>query len=160
MAASTELLRDPAAHELVITRLFDAPRALVFKCWTDPQHASMWWGPQGFTLEACQMDVRVGGAWRMGMRSPEGTRHVKSGIYQEVVPPERLVTTFAWEDETGQPKHQMLLEVTFAEEGRKTRLTLRHTKLESENARDLHRGGWLSTMDRFAAYLAAAKAGQ
>ena len=74
MAASTELLRDRTAHELVITRVFDAPRALVFKCWTDPQHASMWWGPQGFTLEACQMDVRVGGAWRMGMRSPEGSR--------------------------------------------------------------------------------------
>ena len=160
MAASTELLSDRTAHELVITRLFDAPRALVFKCWTDPAHLSMWWGPQGFALEACQLDLRVGGAWRMGMRSPEGTHHVKSGIYKEVTPPERLVFTFAWEDEAGRPKHPMLLEVTFADEGGRTRVTLCHTNLESENARDLHRSGWISTMDRFAAYLAAGQAGR
>jgi uncharacterized protein YndB with AHSA1/START domain len=163
MAASTSaaaqcLSPAEAGHELVISRLFDAPRALVFKCWTDPQHAAMWWGPQGFTLEACKMDVRVGGAWRMGMRSPEGTRHVKSGIYREVVPPERLIFTFAWEDEAGNPKHAMLVEVSFAEEGEKTRLTLRHTNLESEAARELHRGGWTSTMERFAAYLASVEA--
>lgn len=158
MAASTELLPETTAHELVLTRLFDAPRALVFKCWTDPLHAAMWWGPQGFTLEACHMDVRVGGAWRMGMRSPEGARHVKSGVYKEIEPPARLVFTFAWEDESGQPKHPMLLEVSFAEEGRKTRLTLRHTNLESETARELHGKGWTSTMERLAAYLAAGAA--
>lgn len=160
MAASTELRSDTTAQELVITRLFDAPRALVFKCWTDPQHAAMWWSPQGFTLEACQLDVRIGGAWRIGMRSPEGTRHVKSGVYREVVPPARLVFTFAWEDEAGRPKHPMLVEVTFVEEGQRTRLTLRHSNLESETARDLHRGGWTSTMERLAAYLASGETRQ
>lgn len=157
MAASTDLVADAAARELVITRLFDAPRALVFKCWTDPARAAMWWGPQGCSIDSCMMDVRVGGGWRIVMRAPEGTRHVKIGSYREVVPPERLVFTFAWEDEAGRPKHPMLVEVTFAEEGAGTRLTLRHTNLESETARELHLGGWTSTLERFAAYLVSAR---
>jgi uncharacterized protein YndB with AHSA1/START domain len=161
MAASIELApEETRERELVITRLFDAPRALVFKCWTDPQRAALWWGPQGCTVESCKMDVRVGGGYRIAMRAPEGTLHIKRGIYQEVVPPERLVFTFGWEDEAGNIKHDMLVTLTLKEEGAKTRFTLHHVNFESRTARDLHEGGWTSTMDRFAAYLAAGKAGR
>jgi uncharacterized protein YndB with AHSA1/START domain len=118
----------------------------------------MWWGPQGCTVESCKMDVRVGGGYRIVMRAPEGTRHIKRGIYREVTPPERLVFTFGWEDEAGNIKHDMLVTLTLKEEGAKTRLTLHHTNFESRSARDLHEGGWTSTLDRFAAFLAAGEA--
>lgn len=155
MAASTDLLPDVAERELVITRVFDAPRALVFKAWTEADRAAMWWGPRECTIESCRMDARVGGRWRIVLRGPEGTRHVKSGVYKEVVPPERLVFTFAWEDEAGHPKHEILVRLTFAEEGGRTRLTLHHTNFESRTARDLHHDGWSSTVERFAAFLAS-----
>ena len=65
---------------LVITRVFDAPRPLVFKAWTQPEHIVRWWGPKGFTLTACEMDFRPGGAFRFSMRSPEGTEDRKSVV--------------------------------------------------------------------------------
>src|SRR5881396_3140689 len=89
--------------ELLVTRVFDAPCELVFRVWTDPEHAALWWGPQGFTTISCEMDVRPGGAYRACMRSPAGTRHCRRGVYREVSAPERLVFTFAWEDGDGNP---------------------------------------------------------
>ena len=87
-----------AESELVVTRVIDAPRRLVFKAWTQPEHIARWWGPQGFTTIHCDMDIRVGGTYRFGMRSPQGTEHWKRGVYREIVEPERIVFTFAWED--------------------------------------------------------------
>ena len=89
---------ETAQRELVITRVFDAPRALVFKAWTEPDRLVRWWGPQGFTTPFCTMDLRPGGAVRFCMRSPEGTDHWLQGVYREIVAPERLVCTWAWED--------------------------------------------------------------
>jgi uncharacterized protein YndB with AHSA1/START domain len=142
--------------ELVITRIFDAPRALVFKAWTEPDRVARWWGPQGFVTLYCQMDVRVGGAFRVCMRSPEGTERWKQGVYREVVEPERLVFTFAWEDAEGTPGHQTVVTVTFAEHGTKTRLTLHQAVFETVKTRDEHHSGWTSTLERFAQYLAKA----
>src|SRR5713226_3244803 len=82
-------------RELVITRIFDAPRNVVFQAWTEPGRAARWWGPQGFVTTYCDMDVRPGGAFRVCMCSPEGVDHWKQGVYREVVEPERLVFTFA-----------------------------------------------------------------
>ena len=144
----------PGDRELVVTRVFEAPRRLVFRAWVEPEHAARWWGPQGFTTLACEMDVRPGGAWRRRMRSPEGTVHVKRGVYREVAPPERLVFTYADEDALGRIGHETLVTVTFAEEGGKTRLTLRQAVFDSVEARDAHEGGWTSCLERFAAYLA------
>jgi uncharacterized protein YndB with AHSA1/START domain len=62
-------------REVVITRVFDAPRGLVFKAWTDPEHMARWWGPKGFTNPICELDARVGGAWRIVMRSPAGSAY-------------------------------------------------------------------------------------
>src|SRR5438105_5799491 len=93
----------------------DAPREVVFAAWTDAEQAAQWWGPQGFTTISCEMDVRVGGGYRACMRSPEGTRHCRRGTYREIVPPTRLVFTYAWEDADGNPGHETLVTVTFAD---------------------------------------------
>ena len=156
MAARTSDALQPTERELVVTRVFDAPRALVFKAWTEPERAARWWGPRGFTTLSCEMDVRSGGAWRRRMRSPEGTVHVKRGVYREVAPPERLVFTYADEDAAGKTGHETLVTVSFAEAGGKTTLTLRQAVFETVAVRDSHRAGWTGCMERLADHLAAA----
>jgi uncharacterized protein YndB with AHSA1/START domain len=100
------------------------------------------------------MDVRPGGTFRVCMRSPEGADHWKQGVYREVVEPERLVFTFAWEDGEGKPGFQTVVTVTFAERGDKTELTLCQAVFETVEARNSHHRGWASTLQRFAQYLA------
>jgi uncharacterized protein YndB with AHSA1/START domain len=138
---------------LVITRVLNAPREIVFAAWVDPQQAAQWWGPRGFTSVSCAMDVRVGGAWRRVMRSPDGVEHRARGVFREIVAPELLVFTYAWEDEIGHPKHETLLTLTFAEIGDKTELTLRQAVFETVAARDDHGSGWSGCLDRLAEYL-------
>jgi uncharacterized protein YndB with AHSA1/START domain len=70
---------NPTEASIVITRIFDAPRELVWKAWTDPKHMAQWWGPQGFTNPVCELDVRVGGAWRIVMRSSDGIEYPCGG---------------------------------------------------------------------------------
>ncbi len=147
---------DPADRTLVVTRLLDAPRELVFRMWTDPEHIARWWGPQGFTTTSLEMDIRPGGAYRAAMRSPEGTLYRRRGVYREIVPPERIAFTFAWEDAAGDLGHETLVTVTFAEHGGKTLLTLQQATFESVERCDDHRRGWTSCLERFAEYLAAA----
>src|SRR5258706_12536384 len=92
----------PAERELTITRIFDAPRELVFKVWTDPKHLAQWWGPQYFTNPVCEIDLRPGGALYIQMTDPDGVAYPVKGTFREVVPPERLVfTTGSFEDEAG-----------------------------------------------------------
>jgi uncharacterized protein YndB with AHSA1/START domain len=150
VAAGISTLSD---RELVITRLIDAPRALVFKAWTEPEHLARWWGPKGFTTIRCEMDIRVGGAYRFGMRSPEGKEYWKVGVYREIVEPERIVFTFAWEDAGGDPGDELLTTVTFAEDGGRTRLTLRQANFSTRERRDDHLIGWTSCLERFADYM-------
>lgn len=155
MTASGSSGAGAAAPELVVTRLIDAPRALVFKAWTQQEHAARWWGPQGFTITSCRLDAMPGGAYRVSMRSPEGTVHTKRGVYREVVAPERLVFTYAWEDADGSPGHEMRIVVTFEAQGAQTLLTLRQTGFEALPDRD-HRAGWTSCFERFADYMSTA----
>jgi uncharacterized protein YndB with AHSA1/START domain len=154
MAAGASTANGATDRELVIERVFDAPRRLVFRVWTEPEHLARWWGPQGFTTLSCRVEVRPGGAWFRRMRSPEGTEHTKRGIYREVVEPERLVFTYADEEADGGLGPETLVTVTFEELGAKTKLTLHQTGFETVTARDGHYGGWTSCMDRFADYLA------
>lgn len=142
-------------RQLTITRLFDAPRSLVFKVWTQPEHFSRWLGPKDFTTIGCQMNVQVGGMYRACIRSPEGTDHWMQGIYREIIEPERLVFTFAWEDENSQPKHETLVTVTFEEQGNKTLMTFQQAIFESIESRDSHNTGWSECFDRLATYLTA-----
>ena len=155
MAAGSSAAAEAAEQRvLVITRIFDAPPRLVFKVWTEPEHLVHWWGPKGFTLPTCTMDFRPGGAYRFCMRSPEGVDHWLQGVYREIVEPERLVFTWAWVDAEGKPGHETLLTVTFEEHNGKTKLTLHQAVFESVTARDAHRGGWTSSLECLAEYLA------
>jgi uncharacterized protein YndB with AHSA1/START domain len=141
-------------RELVISRVFDAPRWLVFRAWTDPQLAAHWWGPQGFASISCTIDLRPGGTWRRSMRAPDGRIHCARGVYREIVAPERLVFSYAWDDADGRPGHETLVSVIFAELDGRTALTLRQAVFATVTARDAHRGGWSSCLERFAEYLA------
>jgi len=144
-------------RELVITRIFDAPRALVFKAWTDPAHVKQWLGPRGFTATHLERELRPGGAWRACLRRDEtGDELWQGGVYREVVEPERLVFTFAWDDESARRGHETLVTVTFAEDRRKTTMIFRQAVFPSVEQRDRHRDGWSSTFDRLAEHLARA----
>jgi uncharacterized protein YndB with AHSA1/START domain len=138
---------------LVLTRIFAAPRHLVFEAWTKSRHLKQGSAPNGFSIPVSKGDVRVGGAWRACMRTPEGENLWLSGIYREVVPDERLVFTHAWEED-GKPGHETLVTVTFANHGRKTKMNFRQEGFESVQSRDGHRDGWNESLDRLAELLA------
>ncbi len=111
--------------DLVLTRIVDAPRELVFKAWTDPKHLARWWGPKGFTSPVCEWDVRPGGAIRVVMRAPYGVDYPMGGEFREIVPPERLVfTTTALHDAQGNPAFENLNTIIFEEQSGKTKFTL------------------------------------
>jgi uncharacterized protein YndB with AHSA1/START domain len=143
--------------ELVITRVFDAPRRLVFKAWTDPAHLTQWLGPRRYPAVSYDSDFRQGGAWRACLRSPSGAADLwQGGVFREIVANERLVFTFAWD--RGHPAHgsEMLVTITFADEGEKTRMVFRQSALPSIEARNDHQAGWNSSFDRLNDHLAKA----
>lgn len=160
MAASSEKPSAPKPPErgLVITRVFDAPRELVFKLWTDPKHLMRWWGPRGFTNPICELDVRPGGAWRIVMRAPDGAEYPCQGIYREIVAPERLVFTNDATDKEGNAILEGLTTVTFAAQGGKTKLTLqtRAVAIVSYAAQFLDgmEAGWTQSLERLAGLIA------
>ena len=155
MTASNSPSDAPAERVLVITRVFDAPRKLVFRAWTDPDQARRWLGPRGFTAPHFEQDLRPGGAWRACLRPDDGGRDLwQGGVLKEVVEPERLVFTFAWDQEDGRPGHETLVTVTFAEQDGRTVMTFRQAVFETVDQRDGHAGGWSSSFDRLAEHLA------
>ena len=146
-----------AERELTITRVFDAPRALVFAAWTDAQKLAQWWGPKGFTNPVCEIEPRVGGAIRIHMRSPDGIVYPMKGEICEIVPPERLVFTNIAVDEAGTHIIEGLTVVTFAEHDGKTKLTL-HTRGSAmvEKAVMYLQGmemGWTQSIDKLQALI-------
>ncbi len=145
--------------ELITTRIFDAPRELVFRAWTDPMRLQRWWGPRGFTNPVCDVDVRPGGAIRIEMRGPDGKVYPMTGTYLEIVEPERLVFLSSALDANKQPLFEVLNVVTFAEEpGGKTKLTLevKVSKIRPEAAGHIAgmEIGWSMSLDRLAAEVA------
>jgi uncharacterized protein YndB with AHSA1/START domain len=158
MAARSSTTTPLAERELTITRIFDAPRELVFKAWTDPRHMAQWWGPKGFTNPVCEMDVRPGGALRIVMRAPDGADHAMRGVFREVVEPERLVFTNIAVDAEGYVLLEGLTIVTFAEHDGKTKLTLQTSAagVAAEAAQMLAgmEQGWTQSLDRLTACLA------
>lgn len=142
-----------ADRELTVSRLIDAPRVLVFKAWTEPAQIARWWGPKGYTTVEYQMDVRPGGAYWHVMRSPEGTDHRKRGVYREIVAPERIVFTFAWEASDGRLGPELLVTITLEDLGSRTRLTLHQGGFDTVEWRDSHVAGWTSCLERFAEYM-------
>jgi uncharacterized protein YndB with AHSA1/START domain len=116
------LATTPTDREIVLTRLFDAPRRLVFEAMTRPEHVKRWWGclDERYSMPVCEIDLRPGGAWRFVGRGPEG-EYTFYGVYREIVSPERLVFTEIF---APFPDVESLVTSVFAEEGGKTRLTM------------------------------------
>jgi uncharacterized protein YndB with AHSA1/START domain len=140
-------------RSLTLTRVFNAPRSVVFKAWTDPRQLMQWWGPTHHPATYLDMDVRTGGRWRNRLTSVEtGEDLWHHGVFREVVEPERLVFTFTWEEE-GERGIENLVTVTFEDLGGKTRLTLHQVPFLSDVERDGHGEGWSSTLDRLAEHL-------
>jgi uncharacterized protein YndB with AHSA1/START domain len=139
-------------RELKITRVFDAPRKAVFAAWTDPKQVAQWWGPTGFTTPVCELDVRPGGAIRIDMRAPDGTIYPMTGVYNEVVPPERLVFTATPLDKDGKAMFENLNTVIFSEHNGKTTVELRVEVVKSSAAAEAYLAGmemgWNMTLDR------------
>jgi uncharacterized protein YndB with AHSA1/START domain len=146
--------------ELAITRIFDAPRKLVWKTWTECERLSRWWGPKGFTAPFCSIDFRVGGIYLACMRSPDGKDYWSTGVYREIVPMERIVYTDSFADEKGNvvpAMHygmsadfplEMLVTITFEEKEGKTKMTLRHVGIPSGADQDGARQGWSESFDK------------
>jgi uncharacterized protein YndB with AHSA1/START domain len=156
------------AGALVVTRVFDAPRDLVFKAWTEPEHLVHWWGPKGFTTPFCTVDLRVGGVFHYCMRSPEGFEVWGRGVYREIVAPERIVYTDAFADEQGNPvepgrygmssghPRETRVTVTFTDHQGKTTVTLHHAMPGAFPERTGIEQGWTEMLDRLGAELAKA----
>jgi len=160
-----------ATKNFVISRVFDAPRDLVWKCFTDPERMKKWWGPKGFTVIVSKMDLRVGGTYHYGMKAPDGSPMWGRFVYREIVPQERLIFIDSFSDEAGRitrhPGHmswplEMISTFAFEElPGGKTRFTVRwtpHNATEAERktfdeGRDSMTQGWTGTMEQFEDYL-------
>jgi uncharacterized protein YndB with AHSA1/START domain len=155
-----DYLHELEGREIVLSRVFEAPRELVFRAWTDQRHIAEWWGPNGFTTTVHEMDVRPGGRWRFVMHGPDGVDYPNLVEFSEVVAPERLVFRHG-SGAADDPGFEVI--TTFAEEAGKTRLTLRQIHASAE-ARDLVVREYHAiemgnqTLDRFAAYLASVAA--
>lgn len=159
-------IEDTADREIVLTRVFDAPRELVFKAWTDPAHLMRWWAPKGCTTPFCKVDLRPGGKFHYCMRLPEGREIWGMGIYREIVVPSRLVYADSFADAQGNPvppahygmsaSHpaESLVTVTFEEHEGKTWLTLRHAIPVSVEERKGTEQGWGEMLDRLTEDLA------
>ena len=168
MTASDSTSVGTKEEGLVIERVFDAPRELVWRAWTEPEHFMRWYGPQCFTLPACEIDFRVGGRHLWGMRSPDGHEMWSTGVYREIVPLERFVVTESPADEhgnvvaasyggAGDVPLETVITVTLEElEGGRTKMTLRHSGWPDADMAAGAGGGWDQAFDKLAEALAAA----
>ena len=161
--------------EFVISRVFDAPRELVWKCFTDPEHMRQWWGPKGVTVLTSKMDLRPGGTYHYGMKAPDGALMWGKMVYREISPPDRIVFINSFSDEDGGTTHhpmaptwplEMLSIFTFEDmpDG-KTKFTVRwspYNPTEEEQqtfdaGHDSMRQGWGGTLDKLQVYLPRAR---
>jgi uncharacterized protein YndB with AHSA1/START domain len=163
-------------REFTISRVLDAPRDLVWKAFTDPEHMKQWWGPKGFKVIHSKMDLRVGGTYHYGMEAPDGTPMWGKFIYREITPPEGFVCVTSFSDEAcGQTRHpmaptwplEMLSIFTFeALPDGKTRFTVRWSPYNAtaeeravfDGAHASMQQGWSGTLEQLEQYLAKAKA--
>ena len=166
MAERTDAPMTAEERVLIVERVFDAPRELVWQGWTDPEQVMRWWGPKGFTSPACEIDLRVGGKYLWCMRTPQGQDFWNTGVYREIVLYERIVCTQSLADEKGNvvPAHhygmsgdlplETVVTVTFEEIDGRTSLVLRQ-----EGIGDMLEGaeaGWNGAFDKLADSLPAA----
>ena len=150
-------------REIIITRIFNAPRELVFKAWTQAEHIAQWWGPKGFTTRVIEMDLRPGGQLRYVMIAPDGTEYPGKGVFREIVPPERIVTSDEFDEGfeqliNAELPQEMMMTAIFEEVDNKTKLTLMIVH-QSADERCKHEqmgvvAGWNSSFDCLDEFLA------
>ena len=152
-----EVVESAADREIVLTRLFDAPRRMVWEAWTDPKQVVLWFGPMGFSTTIEEMDVRPGGVWKQVMHGPDGTDYPNKSVFTEVVPYERIGYRLTG-GKRGAPVVEFETVVIFSDEGSKTLLTLRmvfaSVELRDQNVREYHSiEGGEQTLQRLAEHL-------
>jgi uncharacterized protein YndB with AHSA1/START domain len=163
MSTATVSPKAVAQHELHITRVFDAPRELVWKAWTNPEHMKHWCGPRQFTANHIENDLRPGGKWRLclhsdGFDTGDGVLRkldlCQGGVNREVVEPERIVYTFKWEENPGLSANvETVVTVTFEENDGKTTMNFHQAFFVTSGDRDGHMRGWNSCLDKLEDYL-------
>lgn len=162
MINKNDLTNAQSECEIVITRVFDAPRSLVFKAWTDPKHVAQWWGPKGFTTRVTEMDLRSGGQWRYVMIGPDGTEYPAKSVFREIVPSERIVTSDEFDEGIEKVMNidlpeGMVTTAIFEDLEGKTRLTIQIMHQSADDRRKHEEmgviAGWNSSLDCLEEYL-------
>ncbi len=160
-------------RELVITRTYDAPRDLVFKAWTEADRLKHWWGPKGFAMVSCKLDLRSGGVFLYGLRAQNGSDMWGKWVFREILPPERLVFVASFSDQDGNTVRapfssdwpiETLSTVTFTEQSGRTTITMRavpinQTEIERRMFESMFgsmQNGWKGTLDQLQQYLSEA----
>jgi uncharacterized protein YndB with AHSA1/START domain len=133
---------------LTLKRRFKASPAKVFAAWTDAEKIKRWMGPGEIVTQRAESDPRVGGRYRIVMRSPDGKEHDVGGVYREVVVNEKLVFTWAWKVAPPDEPHESLVTVLFKPDDGGTLLTLTHEKLFDDESRQGHEHGWIGALDK------------
>jgi uncharacterized protein YndB with AHSA1/START domain len=156
MNVATLNVTTPTDRELVMTRVFNAPRSLVFDALTKPELLRRWYGPSGWSLVVCEIDLRVEGAWRFVSRRPDGKQIGQRGVYREIVAPARLVNTESWEDWN---PGELLVTTILVEQAGTTTLTVT-SLFPSQEVRDMliksgMASGAAETYDKLEEYLAS-----
>ncbi|MEK4032512.1 SRPBCC domain-containing protein [Methylocystis sp. IM3] len=141
---------DGNGHTLVMRRTFDAPRILVWKAWTESDHLLRWMCPANFKVIFAENDLRIGGQWRSGMRSPEGENFIHCGEYLEIDPPARLAFTHRWEKNSLEPVANTKITIVLDEIGEKTQMIFVHAGLATETSACSHQHGWTGAFENLA----------
>jgi uncharacterized protein YndB with AHSA1/START domain len=144
----TTVVKAPASVEM--KRVFQAPVALVYQAWVEPEIMNRWFHPNQEMTSVCSAEVQVGGRYEVQMHAKEGGPYTVIGVYEEIVPEEKLVFTWRWQhDEGEEPNEETLVTVHFrAVDAGQTEITLRHERFGSDEERDSHTWGWQETFER------------
>ncbi|HEX2836254.1 MAG TPA: SRPBCC domain-containing protein [Thermoanaerobaculia bacterium] len=166
------MIATQTAEAIVVSRSFDAPRALVFEVFTQPEHLQQWFAPKNFTVPYCTVDLRPGGIFHFCMRAPDGREFWSRGVFQEIVVPELLVYVDSFSDAQGNlvpPSAYGLSEshpaesevrITFEQRGEETVVTLRHELSERVKERSDAQQGWMEMFERAADVVLQARIGR
>jgi uncharacterized protein YndB with AHSA1/START domain len=153
-------VRKPDDGTLILTRMLNAPQELAFKAWTSAEHIQQWMQPEpGMVVPLAIMDLRVGGRFRIQMKTPDGEFFTAVGEFKEVKAPERLVYTWDWEkDGSGEEFGEVegkpsLVTVEFLKRGERTEMVLMHSRFATVESRDSHAGGWSKIAQSFASFV-------
>lgn len=148
--ATTPAPTRPRSVTLQLRRTFRAPRERVFRAWTSPEELKRWHAPPPSTTPLVELDLRVGGKYRIHMRAPDGAEHHAVGVYREIDPPKKLVFTWSWE---GGDMNDTLVTVEFLDRGATTELVLTHELFPNDDVSAKHEAGWSAALDKLAQVL-------